>query len=91
MTKQYPEKYVKKLIGRNDLKHALKRFDKLTNEESRVATAEVLRATHVITENLHVVNDRITNTDSAARDAVEVMQQTARAVNQVQGSSPYLI
>ena len=46
-----PEKYVKKLIGRTDLEDALQRLDKLTHEEARMATAQVLRATHILSGN----------------------------------------
>jgi hypothetical protein len=43
------------LIGRTDLEEALKRLDKLTQEESRMSTAEVLRADHTIGEGVRVV------------------------------------
>ena len=36
-----PEKFLNKLLGRNDVEDALKRLDKLTQEESKMATAEV--------------------------------------------------
>jgi hypothetical protein len=51
LTKRCLGKYGKKLIGRTDLEDALKRLDKLTHEEARMATAEDLRATtHAIYE-----------------------------------------
>lgn len=37
-----------KLLGRNDIEDALKRLDALTQEEARMAIAEVLKVTHVI-------------------------------------------
>jgi hypothetical protein len=40
------EKYLKKLLGRNDVEDALKRLDKLTQEEARMTTAEVLKVSH---------------------------------------------
>jgi hypothetical protein len=40
------EKYLKKLLGRNDVEDALKRLDKLTQEEARTTTAEVLKVSH---------------------------------------------
>jgi hypothetical protein len=40
------EKYLNKLLGRNDVEDALKRLDKLTQEEAKMAMVEVLRATH---------------------------------------------
>jgi hypothetical protein len=46
------EKYLRKLIGRNDIEGALKRLDKLTQEEARMATAEVLKVTHSIDDKV---------------------------------------
>jgi hypothetical protein len=42
------EKYLKKLIGKKDIEDALKRLDKLTQEEARMAAAENLRLSHII-------------------------------------------
>ncbi|KAI0280353.1 hypothetical protein BGY98DRAFT_1095521 [Russula aff. rugulosa BPL654] len=39
------KKFLKKLLGRNDVEDALKRLDKLTQEEAKMATAEVLKST----------------------------------------------
>ena len=44
LTERCSEKYGKKLIGRSDLEAALKRLDKLTNEQAQMSTAEVQRA-----------------------------------------------
>jgi hypothetical protein len=46
LIKKFLEKYLKKLIGKTDIEDALKRLDKLTNEEVRMVTAQVLEATH---------------------------------------------
>ena len=43
-----PEKYLKKLAGRTDLEDALKRLDKLTQEEARMAAAQLLKIAHNI-------------------------------------------
>jgi hypothetical protein len=40
------EKYLKKLVGRTEIEDALKKLDNLTNEEARMATAQVLKTTH---------------------------------------------
>ena len=40
------------------MEDALKKLDKLTNEEARMATAEVLKATHTIDERVRDVSDR---------------------------------
>ena len=46
---------MKKLIGRADVEDALKRLDKLTDEEARMATAQVLRVTHIVAEDVDQV------------------------------------
>ena len=43
---------MKKLIGRTDVEDALKKLDKLTQEEARMATAEVMRTTRAISEQV---------------------------------------
>ena len=70
LTEQCLEKYGKRLIGRTELDDALKRLDKLTQEEARMATAEVLRTTHAIEERVTgvgeqvlVVDDRVAGVD----------------------------
>ncbi|KAI9430591.1 hypothetical protein H4582DRAFT_1439180 [Lactarius indigo] len=42
------KKFFKKLVGRRDIEDALERLDKLTQEEARMATAELLRLTHSV-------------------------------------------
>ncbi|KAH9167839.1 hypothetical protein EDB89DRAFT_1646827 [Lactarius sanguifluus] len=42
------KKYLKKLAGRTDIEDALKRLDNLTQEEARMAIAQVLRLVHGI-------------------------------------------
>jgi len=50
-------KYLRRLVGKNDLEDALKRLDKLTQEEARMATAEVLKVMHSVDNNMEVVID----------------------------------
>jgi hypothetical protein len=54
------EKYANKLIGSTDLEDALKRLDKLTDEQAQMATvtAEVQRATHAIDETVGGVSEQ---------------------------------
>ncbi|KAH8992251.1 hypothetical protein EDB86DRAFT_1495381 [Lactarius hatsudake] len=40
------KKFFKKLVGRKDIEDALARLDKLTQEEARMAAAQILRLTH---------------------------------------------
>jgi len=57
------EKYLKKLVGKTDLEDALKRLDKLTQEEARMATAEVLKATHIVDSRVRAVADQVAGVD----------------------------
>jgi hypothetical protein len=45
LTGIYLENYVKTLVGRNDIEDALKRLEKLTQDEARMVMAENLKAT----------------------------------------------
>ena len=49
------EKYVKKLLGKNEIEDSLKRLDTLTQEEARMATAEIMRVTQNVDDNVKVV------------------------------------
>jgi hypothetical protein len=48
LSKKRLGRYLKKLVGRTDMEDALKKLDKLTNEEARMATAQILKATHTV-------------------------------------------
>ena len=49
------EKFVRKLLGRNDIEDALKRLDTLTMEEARMAIAETLNVTHSVDDKVAVL------------------------------------
>jgi hypothetical protein len=57
------EKYLKVLIGRKDVEDALRRLDKMTQEEARMAAAEVLRITHSLEDNVRNVADKVQGVD----------------------------
>ena len=59
LTERCSEKFGKRLIGKTDLEDGLKRLDKLTQEEARMATAEVLRTTHAIEERVTGVGEQV--------------------------------
>ncbi|KAN0128615.1 hypothetical protein V8E53_013534 [Lactarius tabidus] len=46
------KKYLKKLIGKKEIEDALKRLDKLTQEEARMAAAEILRLTQIVANDV---------------------------------------
>jgi hypothetical protein len=58
------EKYAKKVMGRTDIEDTLKRLDKLTHEEARMATAENLKATHTVGESVRGVADKVVAVDN---------------------------
>ena len=53
------EKYLKKLIGRRDIEDALSRLDRLTQEETRMVTAQVLKLAHHVKDGVKGVDDKI--------------------------------
>ena len=58
------EKYVKKLLGRTEIEDALKRLDRLTQEEARMAAAENLRLTHTVDKRMEAVADTVVAIDN---------------------------
>jgi hypothetical protein len=50
---------VKKLLGKSDIEDALKRLDTLTQEEARMATAEVLKVAQRVDNNVAVLVDGV--------------------------------
>ena len=53
------EKFFRKLAGMTDLEDALKKLDRLTQEEARMALAEVLRITKSIRDGVKVVDGKV--------------------------------
>ena len=55
----FSEKYIKRLVGRTEIEDALKRLDKLTQEEARMANAQVLKVAHVVDDRVKGVADEV--------------------------------
>ena len=53
------EKFLRKLAGMADLEDALKKLDRLTQEEARMANTEVLRLAHDIRNGVKIVDGRV--------------------------------
>ena len=51
------EKFLRKLLGKNEIEDALKRLDAFTQEEARIVTAEVLKVTHRVDDKMTVLID----------------------------------
>ncbi|KAH9177270.1 hypothetical protein EDB89DRAFT_1528228 [Lactarius sanguifluus] len=70
MQRSKTKMYLRKLLGRTDIEDALKRLDSLTQEEVRMAIAQVLRGVNELTDD--------------AKKANKVMQQIAEKVDKIQ-------
>ena len=53
------ERYFNKLIGKREVEDALQRLDTLTQEEARMAQAELLKITHNVKECVKDVKDKV--------------------------------
>jgi hypothetical protein len=58
-SENYVKTYLKKLIGRKDIEDALNRLDRLTQEEVKMATVQVLKVTHQIKGGVEAVGDKV--------------------------------
>ena len=69
-SENYLKKLIKKLIGNNEIDDALKRLDRLTQEEARMASVQLLKITNAIDSevgevagHLLIVDDRVAGVD----------------------------
>ena len=84
LTERYTEKYLKKLIGRTEIDDALKRLDKLTQEEARMAAAEILKVTHTVDKRVEGVADTVAAIDNRVAgvdDRVVSVDERVKVVN----------
>ena len=56
---RFAENFLKKVAGGPEIDDALRRLDKLTQEERRTATAQALRATRSVRDKVDVVVDGV--------------------------------
>ena len=78
------EKYMKKLIGSTEMEDALKRLDKLTQEESRMAAAEILKVTRTVDKRVEGVADMVAGVDdrvASVDDRVAGVDDRVASVN----------
>ncbi|KAH9178014.1 hypothetical protein EDB89DRAFT_2239731 [Lactarius sanguifluus] len=90
------KKYLKKLVGRNDVEDALQRLDRLTQEEARMAAVEALMITRGIddkmdgvNEKVQCVNTKVEGIDNKVGSVTQGVEENGvaiqRVVNQVSG------
>ena len=73
---------MKRLIGRTDMEDALRRLDKLTQEEARMAVAENLKATHTVDKRVRGVANTV---DAIDNRVAGVDDRVADVDNRVKG------
>ncbi|KAF8461780.1 hypothetical protein DFH94DRAFT_70453, partial [Russula ochroleuca] len=62
------KKYIKKLTGNRDIEDSLDRLDKLTQEEARMASAELLKMAHIIRGDVQDVRSDVQDVRSDVQD-----------------------
>ena len=87
MTEGCSEKIAKRLIGRTEIEDALKRLDKLTQDEVWMATAQNLKATHTVDKGVKEVmdtvvamDDRVVSVDSKVTEVITGTQNILKSV-----------
>jgi hypothetical protein len=76
-SEKYVKKLMKKLTGNNDIEDALKRLDRLTQEEARMASAQLLKITNAIDGQVGEIADHVLVVD----DRVKAVDDRLAAVN----------
>ena len=85
LVEQCLEKYVKKVLGNTEMEDALKRLDRLTQEEARMAAAENLKLTHAVDKRVEGVADRVAGVDehvAVVTDQVAAVDDRVASVNE---------
>ena len=90
LTEPFSEKYLKTLIGRTDIEDALKRLDRLTQEEARMAAAQVLQVANTvddrvqgIADNVLGVDNRVASIDNRVADVGDRLKEVNEKVKDV--------
>ena len=85
LTKRRTEKFFMKLAGMADLEDALKKLDRLTLEEARMANAEVLRITQNIRDGVKVVDSKVEEVGDKVEDVGDKVKDVGDKVEDVGG------
>ncbi|KAF8267370.1 hypothetical protein EI94DRAFT_1332870 [Lactarius quietus] len=67
------KKFLKKLAGRKDIEDALRRLDRLTQEEALMAAAQILNIAHTIDNKVTVVQNSVTSVGNKLNDVDDKM------------------
>jgi len=74
--------FLRKLVGRTDIEDALRRLDKLSQEEARMATAEGLKAAHGIDNKVEDVSAKVERVDDRVKDVGTKLIDGIEKINQ---------
>jgi uncharacterized protein YoxC len=64
---------MKTLVGRTDLEDTLKTLDKLTQEGTRMAAAQLLKATHTVDDSVRVFYAKVDNVGGEVKEVNDVI------------------
>ena len=70
-------------MGNSDIEDSLQRLDKLTQEEAKMASAELLRITHNVEEKVMGVDNRVQGVDDKIQgidDKIQVIDDEMKGV-----------
>jgi hypothetical protein len=70
------ERFLKKVLGRNDVEDALARLDVLTKEEDLMVAARTLNVVHRLDDNVTVIKGNV-------KDAIELTRHVDRGVTEI--------
>ena len=82
-----PEKFLKKLAGWTEMKDALKKLDKLTDQGDRMASAQVLKNTHVVDVKLTRVDEKVERVGTQVENITDEVQRVSKNLDGVKRSS----
>ena len=77
--------YLRKLTGNTDIEDSLERLDKLTQEEARMASAELLKMTHIVDGKVMGVDDRVKDVEAKVQDVRSDVHDVGNKVLDVEG------
>ena len=79
----YVVTYLKKLIGRKDVEDALQRLDQLTQEEARMAAAEILMISRGIDDKVKAVDEKVTDVVDKVKEVDDKVESIDERVQRV--------
>ena len=72
------ERYFRKLVGNTDIEDSVQRLDNLTQEEARMASAELLKVTHGIDGKVEDVHGEVQDIGGVVNDISSEVREVNR-------------